>query len=402
MKVVRWNRFAVPAVTVAVVSISSIYSCGEKKQSFSNTQSESTAEESGQAEEGSESRLPVNVAGAYLVECYVVTDRSILPDDVFACWSSDHELQAVAVETQDGRVVSDDHVVSSVVDLGQIAVVGVSGIEPLGSHVGVVSFRPLGSESAGESQVTRRMPLGSLGSLEESPNRESIEKSLRYSQQAGRKQRLPESFSLACKVGDEKGTKQTQAKPILVSAPGKTCDWGASDVLVPLREGLFGAYSRTRYQVDLPPGHVLCDLSVRAKEPSFWYEDHVLISANDFIISSSIALELTPSEQSTRFPRYRWEDFRGKNVLTPGAGFCGGLSGQDTCVFPLVGSIGELAIEQKIPFWKLQPGARALEISVHAFGDNDMDVATTPGPWESDCRHKEFEMLIEVTSAPDL
>jgi hypothetical protein len=375
-------------------------SCGGQKQSFSSGTEDVDSEESADGGE-SGSRRPVNVAGAHLVECFVVSDPELVAEDSLVCWSFDHEFQSIAIESEDGRVLTDSHALHTNASFGHVAVVGASGIDPSGPYIGVVSLRPAEPSSDEEEWMTHRFSLDDLNALEKSANRERVENLLRSLVKEGRVQTLPQAYALSCFEAQRLGTGVSRRETIEVPAHTQRCDWQGPDTLAPLVEGRFGAYSRRNFDVRLPDGHVLCGLDLSATASEFWYQDHLLLAANDLIVATSIALNLTPLEQATGFPVYRWDEFRERELATPSGGYCGGESG-NACAFPDRSVIDSLHVVQNVPFWKLLPRTETLQLSVISFGDNDDDISTFFGPWESDCTYPKFSMSVFVHSAPDL
>lgn len=176
--------------------------------------------------------------------------------------------------------------------------------------------------------------------------------------------------------------------------PGKTCDWEKNGNLSK-KDGYFRARREQSTLFDLPPGAIICQMNLESQKSEMVYDDHFIITLNDYVIASSFDRFVPKLTSHQNNPIYNWENVVGNKweheFNQDQSPFClGSNEGLAACEWPLTEQQGSFHLSYD-PSVIQDLMALDVKRSEHKFefvtvGDND----------STDCQHSPVEFTIDL------
>lgn len=167
------------------------------------------------------------------------------------------------------------------------------------------------------------------------------------------------------------------------------CHWGVDGNGDPRNEHNQARTVEERI-LDLPAGAPVCGLALQSESDSLWFDDHVTLTLNDYVLvggGSGYPMDRLPSDGDLY--AFDWGALIGTPFADRGAPYwC--LGADSTCVVPQTEQNGRLTLDlDESSLASLTSAVRDdpdIVFGLRTFGDDN----------DSDCSHSEVSLVIEV------
>jgi hypothetical protein len=191
----------------------------------------------------------------------------------------------------------------------------------------------------------------------------------------------------------------TFADPRVETKNRTVCQFGVGNNLEK-KEGELRARYEQVSKISLPPGAVICNLTLDSSSQRFEYDDAIFLTFNGVVLASNnngamrnlLASRATSSQGMTNLYEYDWLKLRGSSFENfKRHDYCLGGDGSSYCSWPLTERTGAITL-------RFDP-ALLIAIGLRSSSDNQRlgFVTTGDNNSKSDCYHQRLDLRASVT-----